>query len=61
MGISDFTHMKALGITVDGQTFRSLALSLPLALVRLYSRQCRAERRKHSQASSIEKRLEAHS
>src|SRR5277367_5443082 len=46
MGLSDFTEVADLGVTIAGQKPRRPALSLPLAVLGLRTRSCRARRRK---------------
>ena len=44
IGLSDFTEVADLGVTIAGRASRLPTLSLPLALFRLRARPCRARR-----------------
>lgn len=45
LGLSDFTDMEELGVTIAGAPFGSSSVSLPFGLLRVRARPCRAWRR----------------
>ena len=45
LGLSDFTDMGGLGVTIAGEHIRSSALPLPAGVLRLRTRSCGARRR----------------